>query len=161
MTQNTVIGPNNTFTLNQAVKYPTELQVPIQQINPSSDIALRKTFEPITKPTLFGKGPVVFFNCTELRNCTFEVSNGTFFNDSRVYDISTESYITDNTSEYTNIRSMFYTDVKPAIPEYLRDQLEQRFLLYFFGSNAVFMPNITEQEGYLTIASSKLKRRCH
>jgi hypothetical protein len=41
----------------------------------------------------------------------------------------------------------------------LRSQLEQQFLLYFLGSNAVFVTNAAEAAGYIETATIQMENQ--
>jgi hypothetical protein len=66
-----------------------------------------------------GKGPVFYYDCTTEKDCMFEVIEGVTFNDSKIYNYSSMSYVVPTDSKYTAIKSFVYTSMKPIVPEYM------------------------------------------
>ena len=103
-----------------------------------------------------GKGPVIFFDCDEVKNCSLVIMHGTFFNDSRILDVDTQQFLKDSNNGFTNIKSLYYTVVPPQIPAYMQTQVEQAFFLVYSGTKLLMMTNATETSFYLTLAEKQM-----
>lgn len=71
--QNTLLTQDNVFNLSEAVKAEDELALPAILQHPREP----KAYEALDNHVLFGKGPAVYFNCTERLNCKLDVSGST------------------------------------------------------------------------------------
>lgn len=147
--RNTLVTGDNTFTSNRVIKYAIEFQIPI-------NLDKNKKFQRLTVSSLMGKGPVIFYDCAYNNRCVFQVNEGVSFNDSKVFDVASGKFEIDSGDNFTNIKSLYFTDIMPIVPDSLKPSLEQRFLLFFLGSKAIVMSNLTDEASYLSIAKTQI-----
>lgn len=149
--QNMQVAESNLFINSLALLYYQEFQVAIQH-----DQEHQKHFERLAAPSKMGKGPVIYFDCDEVKNCSLVIMHGTFFNDSRILDVDTQQFLKDSNNGFTNIKSLYYTVVPPQIPAYMQTQVEQAFFLVHSGTQLLMMTNTTETSFYLELAQKQM-----
>jgi hypothetical protein len=78
-----------------------------------------KTYDDFSSAATIGKGPAIFFDCPESQGCVLDLSEKTTMSDPQ----KIIGYRNQEFPNFSEISGIFYTEVKPNIPESLEDQM--------------------------------------